>query len=124
MLFYACPGLLFRRLIVFPSNSIFAGYVRFTQASSNFFRSSGSSRRPAVSSSRDPVIVGNESDPTRSRTTDASPGVLRKISSGAQRSSPVASSDNKRSTSGIKNFESTLKGIEGLNFGNEERVHY
>ncbi|KAI5665436.1 hypothetical protein M9H77_15289 [Catharanthus roseus] len=94
------------------------------EASSNFFRSSGSSRRPAVSSSRDPVIVGNESDPTRSRTTDASPGVLRKISSGAQRSSPVASSDNKRSTSGIKNFESTLKGIEGLNFGNEERVHY
>uniref|UniRef100_A0A5B6ZPN3 non-specific serine/threonine protein kinase n=1 Tax=Davidia involucrata TaxID=16924 RepID=A0A5B6ZPN3_DAVIN len=96
---------------------------------SNFLRSSGSSRRPAVSSSRDPVIVGSESDPYRLRATDASPGAIRKISSAAQRSSPVVSSDHKRSSSGripsnIKNFESTLKGIEGLHFNNDERLHY
>ncbi|KAA8540272.1 hypothetical protein F0562_024165 [Nyssa sinensis] len=96
---------------------------------SNFLRSSASSRRPAISSSRDPVMVGNESDPSRPRTTDASPGALRKISSSVvQRSSPVLSSDQKRSSSrnasNIKNFESTLKGIEGLHFNNDERVNY
>ncbi|XP_057978497.1 casein kinase 1-like protein 2 [Malania oleifera] len=95
--------------------------------SSNFLRSSGSSRRAAVSSSRDVVIIGSESDPSRPRTADASPGVLRKISSG-QRSSPIGSSDHKRAsgrnTSNIKNFESALKGIEGLHFNNDERVHY
>lgn len=97
-------------------------------STSNFLRSSGSSRRPAVSSSREPVIAGADSEPSRARTTDASPGGLRKISSTAQRSSPVLSSDQKRSSStrnpsNIKNFESTLKGIEGLHF-NEERLHY
>ncbi|KAA8541661.1 hypothetical protein F0562_022813 [Nyssa sinensis] len=97
---------------------------------SNFLRASGSSRRPAVSSSRDPVIVGSESDPSRLRATDASPGTLRKISSAApQRSSPVVSADNKRSSSSrnpsnIKNFESTLKGIEGLHFNGDEKLHY
>lgn len=90
-------------------------------------RASGSSRRGAVSSSRDAVIVGGESDPSRSRA-DASPGALRKISSG-QRGSPVHSSEHKRissgrNTSNIKNFESTLKGIESLHFNNEERVQY
>ncbi|KAL0424979.1 UNVERIFIED_CONTAM: Casein kinase-like protein 12 [Sesamum radiatum] len=44
----------------------------------------------------------------------------------AQRSSPVVSSDHKRTLSStrnptnIKNFDSTLKGIEGLNFGNND----
>ncbi|KAK3007441.1 hypothetical protein RJ639_014988 [Escallonia herrerae] len=95
----------------------------------NFMRSSGSSRPRAVSSSRDPVIGGSESDPSRTRTTDASPGALRKITSAAQRSSPVISSDHKRTStsrnsSNIKNFESTLKGIESLHFNNDERVHY
>lgn len=98
-------------------------------SSSNFLRSSGSSRRPAVSSSRDPVIFGTESDPSRVRTTDMSPGALQKISSAARRSSPVVSSDQKRSssirnTSNIKNLESALKGIEGLNFNSDERLHY
>jgi casein kinase 1 len=98
-------------------------------SSSNFLRSSGSSRRPAVSSSRDPVIFGTESDPSRVRTTDVSPGALQKISSAARRSSPVVSSDQKRSssirnTSNIKNLESALKGIEGLNFNSDERLHY
>ncbi|KAL2539123.1 casein kinase 1-like protein 2 [Abeliophyllum distichum] len=77
--------------------------------SSNIFRSSGSSRRPAVSSSRDPVLTGNDYDPSRK---DASPGALRKISSAAQRSSPVVSSDHKRAASNIKNFESTLKDLQ------------
>ncbi|KAE9453390.1 hypothetical protein C3L33_14712, partial [Rhododendron williamsianum] len=98
-------------------------------SSSNFLRSSGSSRRPAVSSSRDPMIFGTESDPSRVRTTDVSPGALQKISSAAKRSSPVVSSDQKRvasmrNTSNIKNLESALKGIEGLNFNSDERLHY
>ncbi|KAJ4717861.1 putative Casein kinase [Melia azedarach] len=94
----------------------------------NLLRSTGSSRRAAVSSSRDAAAVGSDSDPSRARTTDASPGVFQKISSG-QRSSPVVSSENRHTTSGrntanIKNFESTLRGIESLNFNNDERVHY
>ncbi|KAI8544628.1 hypothetical protein RHMOL_Rhmol08G0311400 [Rhododendron molle] len=97
-------------------------------ASSNFLRSSGSSRRPAVSSIRDPVIAGSDSDPSRVRTTDVSPEVLQKISSAAQRSS-VLSSDPKhnassRISSNIKNLESALKGIEGLHFNGDERTHY
>ncbi|KAL3528611.1 hypothetical protein ACH5RR_007933 [Cinchona calisaya] len=93
-------------------------------SSSMFLRSSGSSKRPAVSSSRDPAIAGNESEPSRTRPTDASPGVLRRNSSTARRSSPVVSSDHKRSSSNMKLFESTLKGIEGLSVGNEERLHH
>lgn len=87
---------------------------------SNIFRSSGSSRRPVVSTSRDPVLTGNDYDPLQK---EASPGGLRKISSAAQRSSPVVSSDHKRTASNIKNFDATLKGVESLNF-NDERVHY
>ncbi|KAK6911920.1 Protein kinase domain, partial [Dillenia turbinata] len=91
---------------------------------SNFMRSSGSSRRAAVSSSQDAMILSGE-DFARSRTTEASPGALRRIS-GGQRGSPVVSSEPKRTPSGrnssnIKNFESTLKGIEGLHFNNDER---
>ncbi|THG12519.1 hypothetical protein TEA_012294 [Camellia sinensis var. sinensis] len=92
------------------------------QLSSSFFlgRSSGSLRRAAVSSSRDGVVMGNESDQVRSRT---------KISSGQRSSSVGGSSDPKRpssgrNTSGMKNYESTLKGIETLHFDDEERVHY
>ncbi|KAM0017520.1 putative protein kinase CK1-CK1 family [Helianthus debilis subsp. tardiflorus] len=83
------------------------------ELSSNIvLQSSGSSRRPAVrvSSSRDP---GGEPESSYGRTTNASPGALRRVTSTGQRSSPVVSSDQKRSTN-IKNFESTLKGIEGL----------
>lgn len=95
-------------------------------SSSSFFRTSGSTRRPAVSSSRDPVITGVEPDPSHIRKTDASPGQLRKTSSVAQRSSPVMSSDQKRSSSTRmdKNFEAALKGIEGLSVKNDERLHY
>lgn len=105
---------------------IIVGLVQLS--SSNFLRSSGSSRRPAVSSIRDPVITGSDSDPSRVRTTDVSSEALQKISSAAQRSS-VLSSDPKfnasgRITSNIKNLESALKGIEGLHFNGDERTHY
>ncbi|XP_077254196.1 casein kinase 1-like protein 2 [Tasmannia lanceolata] len=90
-------------------------------------RSSGSSRRAAVSGSRD-AMVASEADTARPRTTEASPGAFRKVTS-AQRSSPVGSSEPKRSSSvrnpsNIKNYESTLKGIECLNFDTDERLHY
>ncbi|XP_052182095.1 casein kinase 1-like protein 2 isoform X2 [Diospyros lotus] len=98
---------------------------------SNVLRSSGSARRPAVSSSRDPVIAGSESDPSRARATDSSPGALRKNPSTGQvlgQSSLVLSSDHKRTASRnfstVKNMESTLKGIEGLHFSSDERLHY
>ncbi|OMO70742.1 hypothetical protein CCACVL1_18683 [Corchorus capsularis] len=95
---------------------------------SNFLRSSGSSRRAAVSSSRDAAIAGSDTEPSRLRTIDGSAVTLNKIASG-QRSSPVVSSENKRSSSGrntsnVKNLESALRGIEGLHFNNDERVHY
>lgn len=90
--------------------------------------SSGSSRRAAVSSSRD-ALVGSESDLHRSRTAEASPGAAYRISSG-QRSSPVGgSSETKRTSSGrhmshIRNFDGALKGIESLQLDNEEKGHY
>ncbi|OMO91680.1 hypothetical protein COLO4_18178 [Corchorus olitorius] len=85
-----------------------------------------SSRRVAVSSSRD-AFAGSEFDPQRSRTTDASPGGLQKISS--RQRSPVESAEPKRTSSGknttnAKNYEAALKGIEGLQFENDERVQY
>ncbi|KAH7519228.1 casein kinase 1-like protein 1 isoform X2 [Ziziphus jujuba] len=88
-------------------------------------RSSGSSRRAAVSSSRD-AFAGSDSDPHRTRTADASPGAAYRVSSG-QRSSPVGSSDPKRSssarhTSHIRNYDGALKGIESLQLDNEEKV--
>lgn len=84
-------------------------------SSSNLLQSSGSSRRPAVSSSREP---GGEPEPSYGRTTDASPGTVGRVTSTGQRNSPVVSSDQRRSigSKNIKNFESTLKGIEGLHF--------
>nr|XP_010909190.1 casein kinase 1-like protein 2 [Elaeis guineensis] len=96
-------------------------------SSSTFLgRSSGSSRRAAVSSSRE--AVPSEFDTSRTRTTEASPGTFLKLS-GAQRSSPVSSAEHKRTSSGrhpsnIKNYESTLKGMECLNFDGDERVQY
>ncbi|KAB2029124.1 hypothetical protein ES319_D05G141800v1 [Gossypium barbadense] len=98
-------------------------------SSSNFLRSSGSSRRAAVSSSHDAAAIA-VSGPERShfRTTDATAGPFQKISSG-QRNSPVLSSENKRPSSGrntsnINNLESAVRGIESLHFRNEERLHY
>ncbi|KAL6974818.1 non-specific serine,threonine protein kinase [Sarracenia purpurea var. burkii] len=81
-------------------------------------RSSGSLRQGAVSSSRDGMVVSNESDPIRTRTAEASPGTFQKTPSGQRSSSSV------RNNPGMKNYESTLKGIESLHFDDEERVHY
>lgn len=91
-------------------------------------RASGSSRRAAVPSSRDAVIMGSESDPSRPQTTDESPGTLHKVSIG-QRSSPIMSSDHNRPPTGrissnVKNLESTVRGMESLHFNNEDRVYY
>ncbi|KAK6151966.1 hypothetical protein DH2020_014601 [Rehmannia glutinosa] len=98
-------------------------------SSSTFFgRSSGTLRRPAVSGSRETFTLGNDSDLTRSRTPEASPATLNKISTG-QRTSPLGgSSDPKHTSSGrnnpsIKNYDSTIKGIESLHFDDEERFH-
>ncbi|CAL9161244.1 unnamed protein product [Musa hybrid cultivar] len=90
-------------------------------SSSTFMgRSSGSSRRAAVSSSRD--MVGPDTDQSRTRTAEASPVTFHKVSS-AQRNSPAEHkhTSSGRKPSAIKNYESTLKGIEGLNFDSEER---
>ncbi|OAY53943.1 casein kinase 1-like protein 1 [Manihot esculenta] len=90
-------------------------------------RSSRSSRQPAVSTSRD-IFVGSEADPQHSRTTDASPGTMNKISS-TQRSPLGSAADPRRSSSTrnathMKTYESAIKGIEGLNFDSDEKVHY
>ncbi|XVF74377.1 hypothetical protein PTKIN_Ptkin13bG0105700 [Pterospermum kingtungense] len=95
---------------------------------SNFLRTSGSSRQAAVSSSRDAAITVSDSEASRLRTIDASAAQLPKYSSG-QRSSPVLSSENKRSssvrnTSNTKNLESAMRGIESMHFSNDERLHY
>jgi casein kinase 1 len=100
-------------------------------------RSSGSSRRPAVSSSRDP---STDAEQARSRTTDASPGGTFQRS--APRWSPqqadssdAANNNNRRSSSGgrhlssssanaAKNYESTVRGIQGLNFDGDDRNNY
>ncbi|GAB4853770.1 Casein kinase 1-like protein 2 [Ancistrocladus abbreviatus] len=94
-------------------------------SSSNFLgRSSGSLRRGAISSSRDGVVGGNDSDPSWTRTAEVSPGTVQRISSG-QRSSPVGYSDPKQVASSarntnLKNYESTLKGVENLNFDDQK----
>ncbi|EYU45867.1 hypothetical protein ABFS82_04G095200 [Erythranthe guttata] len=96
-------------------------------SSSNIFGQIGSARRPAVSGSRDPDISGTDNDLRHARDTD---GPHHRNLSDAQRTMPASSNDNKRSSSStrnppnVKNFESTLKGMESLNFGNDERTHY
>ncbi|OWM76587.1 hypothetical protein CDL15_Pgr005551 [Punica granatum] len=96
-------------------------------SSLNSLRPGGSSRRPTVSGSNDAVNVGVDPDPLH-RKIDLSPGASHKYSS-AQRSSPIISSEQKRPSSrgvsNIKNLESTLRGIEGLNFNNgDERLQH
>jgi len=91
-------------------------------------QSSGSSRRVAVSGSRD-AFVGTESE-IRTRTAEASPGGVAHRGLSAQRSSPIGSSDPKRvvssgrNASHGKNYDSVLRGMEGLQLENEERTHY
>ncbi|CAK9324713.1 unnamed protein product [Citrullus colocynthis] len=95
---------------------------------SNIVRSSGSSRRAAIASSQDLAHLGCETDPSRIPVTDPSLGAVHKISS-AQRHIPVLPADQNRTTStrntsGIRNFESTLRGIESLHFNQDEKVQY
>lgn len=89
-------------------------------------QSSGTSRRVAVSSSRE-AFAGGESD-LRTRTTEASPGAAHRISS-VHRNSPLGTSDPKRMSSArnasqAKNYETAVRGIEGLQLENDERAHY
>ena len=91
-------------------------------------QSSGSSRRVAVSSSRD-AFVGAESD-VRTRTAEASPGAAAHRILSGQRSSPIGSSDPQRvsragrNASQANNYESALRGMDGLQLENDERTHY
>ncbi|CAD5174155.1 unnamed protein product [Musa acuminata subsp. malaccensis] len=98
--------------------------IRDVMFSSSTFlgQSSGSSRRAAVSGSRD--LFGTEADQSHGRTAEASPGTFRKVSN-AQRS-PISSADHRhtssrRNMSTIKNYESALKGMDALNFDSNER---
>ncbi|KAG2398625.1 casein kinase 1-like protein 1 [Vigna umbellata] len=75
----------------------------------NVLGQSSGSRRAGVSSSRD-AFAGSDLD-SRTRTTEVNPG-MRKITSGRNASSHV------------KNYESAVKGIEGLQLENDKRAHY
>ncbi|WJX96505.1 Casein kinase 1-like protein 1 [Trifolium repens] len=104
-----------------------SGPILNTLSSSNALGQSSGSRRVAVSSSRD-AFTGAESD-VRTRTAEASPGAAHRIL-GGQRSSPIGSSDPQRvsragrNASQANNYESALRGMEGLQLENDERTHY
>lgn len=106
------------------ANLIFAPSLIMQLSSANILGQSSGSRRVAVSSSRE-AFVGAESD-LRTRTTEASPGAAQRISSG-RRSSPIGSSDPKRvvpsarGASHLKNYETAVKGMEGLQLEDDER---
>ncbi|CAH8334721.1 unnamed protein product [Eruca vesicaria subsp. sativa] len=93
-------------------------------SSSSFLRATGSSRRAAVSSSREAAVPGTDSEPSNLQTIEAGASSNPKIHGG--RSSPIVSSENNKlsssspsrgNTSLMKNnYESNLKGIESLRF--------
>ncbi|CAN6844865.1 unnamed protein product [Brassica oleracea] len=91
-------------------------------SSSSFLRATGSSRRAAVSGSREAAVPGTDSEPSNPQIIEAGTSSNPKIHGG--RSSPIVSSENKKlsspsrgNTSVMKNYESNLnKGIEGLHF--------
>ncbi|XP_022152650.1 casein kinase 1-like protein 2 [Momordica charantia] len=88
---------------------------------SNILRSSGSSRRAAISSTQDAAALGSESD--RPPIPDLSAGAL-KISSGQNRIADQNRATSARNVSSIRNFESTLRGIESLHFSQDEKVQH
>ncbi|XP_074273469.1 casein kinase 1-like protein 1 [Silene latifolia] len=91
-----------------------------TLSSSNIlWRPSSLLKRAAIPSSREALTGGNDSDPSRSRTAEASPTTIPRFSSG-QRSSPVGSAGEKQSSS--KTYDSALKAIQSLQF-DDERIH-
>ncbi|URE00830.1 STYKc [Musa troglodytarum] len=121
------PGSLMKQKILLgndPSPTKGAMVYMRLPGSNYLGQSSGSSMRAFFSSSRDMV---SEADLSRASTVEVSPGTFRKVSS-SQRSSPFSSSEPKYTSAGrnpnIKDYESTLKGIEGLSFGDEERIQY
>ncbi|XP_013676638.1 casein kinase 1-like protein 2 [Brassica napus] len=91
-------------------------------SSSSFLRATGSSRRAAVSGSREAAVPGTDSEPSNPQIIEAGTSSNPKIHGG--RSSPIVSSENKKlsspsrgNTSVMKNYEFNLnKGIEGLHF--------
>ena len=92
-------------------------------SSANILGQSSGSRRVAVSSSRD-AFVGGESD-LRTHTTEANPGAAHRS---GQRSSPIGSSEPKRMSSvrnapHAKNYETAIRGIEGLQLENDQKAH-
>lgn len=85
-------------------------------SSSNLFgKSSGSQRRGPVSGSREALTAGNDS-----RTPEGSSATVNKISIG-QKSLPAAGSSDPRHISARNNYDSTIKGIEGLHFDDEDK---
>ncbi|XP_057797151.1 casein kinase 1-like protein 2 isoform X2 [Salvia miltiorrhiza] len=68
----------------------------------------GTSKQPAVSSTRDPEIPGNEEDPSHAVNGDHD---------AAQKSPPATSPNN--NPSNTKAMDSTLKGMERMNIGND-----
>ncbi|XP_062202596.1 uncharacterized protein LOC133904949 [Phragmites australis] len=97
-------------------------------SSSTFLgRSSGSLRHPAVSSSRE--LQTSEAEQSCSRTPDASPGAFQRNAPPRRTSQMLDYSDPRHSPSGkvisnTKNLESTLRGIQGLNFDANDRIHF
>ncbi|XP_019151311.1 PREDICTED: casein kinase 1-like protein 2 isoform X2 [Ipomoea nil] len=109
-----------------PIGIDFANKDAMLSSSTFMGRSSGSMRRAAVSGSRETLTIGNDSDPARPRTPDTNPGTILKLSSG-QRSSPLGGSSDPKQTSvrnisGMKNYESALRGIETLRFDDKEKA--
>ncbi|KAM3349588.1 hypothetical protein ACQJBY_022488 [Aegilops geniculata] len=91
-------------------------------SSSTFLGRSGvSSRRPAVSSSRD--LPSSEAEPSRSRAPDVSPGTFQR-NSAPRRTSQTLDYSDPRHKSNSNNYESTIRGIRGLNFNANDRIHY
>ncbi|XP_037405697.1 casein kinase I-like isoform X1 [Triticum dicoccoides] len=90
-------------------------------SSSTFLGRSGvSSRRPAVSSSRD--LPSSGAEPSRSRAPDASPGTSQR-NSAPRRTSQTPDYSDPRHKSNSNNYESTIRGIRGLNFDGNDRIH-
>ncbi|VAH76955.1 unnamed protein product [Triticum turgidum subsp. durum] len=80
-----------------------------------------SSRRPAVCSSRD--LPSSEAEPSRSRAPDVSPGTFQR-NSAPRRTSQTLDYSDPRHKSNSNNYESTIRGIRGLNFNANDRIHY
>ncbi|KAI3892533.1 hypothetical protein MKW92_024396, partial [Papaver armeniacum] len=109
------------------SDSVLQWFPFDILSSSNLLgQTSGSSSRPAISSSRDAIIGLKSTDPSHLRTTEASPGAFHRVTD-AQRCSPIGSVETPKHTSShktsfkVKTYESVLKGIESLHVDKDEK---